>query len=121
MNVLLISNKRLIKFPKVSGVKSIRSLKNYNSEKNIIYETDVIVIDESVNAETIKIIRNDFEEAIILGTGPDKKYRLEYGLNVYLQRPYTNDQLFQAIVLGGLTDYLLVTYPLEANKNIYCF
>ena len=126
MNVLLVSDKRTIRFPKVNGVESIRSVKTYKSERDRIYETDVIVTDESVDPATIELIRADFEESIIVGTGLDKKYKLDFGTNAYLQKPYTQEQLFQAIALGGLTHYLLVTFPLDikdkmAKKNIYCF
>ena len=125
MNVLLISYKRTIKFPMVKGIESIRSVKEYDSKRDKFYETDVIVVDESVNPDMIEFIRSDFEESIIVGTGPDKKYKLDFGLNAYLQKPYTQEQLFQAIALGGLTHYLLVTFPLDikdklAKRNIQC-
>lgn len=126
MNVLLVSYKKTIKFPMVSGIESIRSVRDYQSHRDKSYETDVIVVDESVDPETIEKIRNDFEESVIVGTGSEKKYKLDFGLNAYIQKPYTQEQLFQAIALGGLTHYLLVTYPLDiknklAKKNIYCF
>lgn len=117
MNILLISQKRKIFFPKVKEVNNIISISKYVSHIHRNYLTDVIIVDESVDEINIQRIRSDFEEAIIIGIGPNKKYILDFGLNAYLQTPYTTEQLFQTITLGGLTHYLLVTFPLDKDKD----
>lgn len=123
MNILLISHKKKIFFPKVKEVNNIISISKYIPRIHQTYLADVIVLDESVDHIDIKQIRNDFEDSIIIGIGPIKKYVLDFGLNAYLQTPYTTEQLFQAITLGGLTHYLLITHPLDKvknNKKLFC-
>lgn len=126
MNVLLISRNRSIKFPKIPNVvNDIRVLTNYISQMDKWYTYDVIMVDETVTESSIGEIRDDYENTIIIGTGKEKKYILDYGLNAYLQSPYTDEELFQAIALANVTHYLLVTYPLtikdKLEKRNICF
>ena len=105
----------------IDGVKSIRSLSQYDNSVGY----DVIVIDETIPQETIDTIRLYDNEVTILDTGTEKKLALDQGTNAYLQKPYTQEQLFQAIALGGLTHHLLVTFPLSIKdemekRGVFC-
>lgn len=122
MKVLLLSDNKIV-FPENNAViENITRMTTYDNSKDY----DVIVVDETVSEEVIANIRKNVnDDVVILDIGPDKKCYLDEGTNAYLQKPYTEQQLFQAIALGRVTHYLLVTYPLDIKANlekrgIYC-